>query len=65
LENVINTPYDEQSPFLSEDGKNSLFVHLGITVLVARYFYFYRIGILWLEWSKPINMGPIINSVKD
>jgi len=64
--NVINTPYDEQSPFLSEDGKNLYFASFGHNSFGGNdIFISTRIGNSWLEWSKPINMGPIINSVKD
>jgi len=63
---VVNTPYDEQTPFLSPDGEALYFAsngHPGYGGLDI--FKSQRIGDSWLEWSEPENLGPIINSVKD
>jgi len=63
---VINTPYDEQSPFLSPDGKYLYFASFGHNGFGGNdIFVSTRIGNSWTQWSKPVNMGPIINSVKD
>ena len=63
---VINTPYDEQSPFLSPDGKYLYFASFGHNSYGGNdIFVATRIGNSWTQWSKPVNMGPIINSVKD
>lgn len=66
LGEVINTKYDEQTPFLSADGKTLYFASNGH----AGYggydiFRATRTGDTWIEWSEPENMGPIINSLKD
>ena len=64
--NIVNTPYDEQSPFLSPDGKYLYFASFGHNSYGGNdIFVSTRIGNSWTEWSKPVNMGPIINSVKD
>lgn len=63
---VINTPYDEQSPFLSPCGKYLYFASFGHQSYGGNdIFVAERIGNSWTEWSKPQNMGPIVNSVKD
>jgi outer membrane protein OmpA-like peptidoglycan-associated protein/Tol biopolymer transport system component len=63
---VINTAYDEQSPFISPDGRSLYFASTGH----AGYggydiFMSQRIGDSWTEWTEPQNMGPILNSNKD
>ncbi|MDD4309425.1 MAG: hypothetical protein PHO32_03525, partial [Candidatus Cloacimonetes bacterium] len=66
LGEAINTPYDEQSPFLSDDGKYLYFASRGFSSFGGNdIFVAERIGKSWTEWSTPQNMGPIINSVKD
>jgi len=63
---VINTPYDEQSPFLSSDGKYLYFASFGHNGFGGNdIFVSTRIGNSWTQWSKPVNLGPVINSVKD
>lgn len=63
---AINTPYDEQTPFISPDGRYLYFAsngHAGYggnDIFVAR-----KIGDAWTQWSTPVNVGPIVNSVKD
>ncbi|MFW5700291.1 MAG: hypothetical protein ACOCWM_01265 [Cyclobacteriaceae bacterium] len=60
---TINTQGFEISPFLSEDGKTLYFASEGhggkgsadIFKAVKKYN-------VWNVWSKPMNMGPIINS---
>lgn len=62
----INTTYDEQSPFLSADGKYLYFASFGHNSYGGNdIFMAERTGNSWTEWSKPKNLGPIINSVKD
>ncbi len=66
LGSVVNTSYDEQSPFLSSDGKYLYFASFGHNSYGGNdIFVSERIGNSWTEWSTPKNMGPIINSVKD
>lgn len=66
LGTVINTPYDEQTPFLSPDGRFLYFASFGHKGFGGNdIFVAERIGSSWTEWSTPQNLGPIINSVKD
>lgn len=64
--NVINTGYDEQTPFLSPDGQTLYFAsnghpgYGGFDIFKAE-----RKGTSWTQWSEPVNLGPIINSNKD
>ena len=63
---VINTEYDEQSPFISPDGKYLYFASKGHSGYGGNdIFVTQRMGDGWTMWSKPVNLGPIINSVKD
>jgi len=62
----INTQYDEQSPFISPCGRYLYFASNGHPGYGGNdIFVSTRLGDTWTEWSKPVNMGPIINSVKD
>ncbi|MEO0896232.1 MAG: hypothetical protein AAFY71_07540 [Bacteroidota bacterium] len=60
---VINTSMDEDAPFLSRDGKTLYFNSNGHggegdhDIWVS-----YRLDDSWANWSKPVNMGPPINS---
>ncbi len=62
----INTDYDEQSAFISPDGRSIYFAsnghpgYGGYDIFVA-----HRTGDSWTQWSQPKNLGPIINSNKD
>ncbi|MDY0150702.1 MAG: OmpA family protein [Candidatus Cloacimonas sp.] len=63
---VVNTVYDEQTPFLSPDGRYLYFASFGHEGYGGNdIFVSERIGGSWTQWSAPQNMGPIINSVKD
>lgn len=63
---AINTPYDEQSPFISPCGRYLYFASKGHPGFGGNdIFVSTRLGDSWTEWSKPVNMGPIVNSVKD
>lgn len=63
LGNVINTFDDEANPFLAADGKTLYFASKGH----PGYGYFdlfvsKRLDDSWTNWSKPENLGNIINS---
>lgn len=63
---MINTIYDEQSAFISPDGRFLYFASNGHPGFGGNdIFVSTRIGDSWLEWSKPKNLGPIINSNQD
>lgn len=63
LGNVVNTFDDEANPFLASDGKTLYFASKGH----PGYGYFdlfvtKRLDDTWTNWSKPENLGKIINS---
>lgn len=58
----INTPYDEESPFITNDGKTLYFASTGHPGLGEQDIF-----VSWYdgkseEWSVPINIGPPVNS---
>jgi alpha-tubulin suppressor-like RCC1 family protein/outer membrane protein OmpA-like peptidoglycan-associated protein len=61
---MINTPYDERTPFLHPDGKTLYFSSDGHYGLGSHdVFKTVRLNdTLWTEWSEPINLGKGINS---
>ena len=63
LGNIVNTFDDEANPFLASDGKTLYFASKGH----PGYGYFdlfvtKRLDDTWTNWSKPENLGKIINS---
>ena len=64
LGQVINTPYSEVSPYLSDDGLTLYFSsdgHPGLGRLDV--FKTTRQSTnSWTEWSEPINLGKVVNS---
>ena len=63
---VINTQEYEETPFLEWDGKTLYFASNGHPGLGGfDIFKSEKIGETWQDWSKPENLGLVINSVKD
>ncbi len=63
LGKVINTPYEERSPFLHPDMRTLYFSsngHGGLGDLDV--FKTTRIGDGWNEWTQPVNLGKSINT---
>ncbi|MDX2195903.1 MAG: OmpA family protein [Cytophagales bacterium] len=66
LGNIVNSPFDEDYPFLANDGVSLYFSskgHLGYgghDVYVCK-----RLDDSWTKWSAPLNLGPFINSKVD
>lgn len=60
----INTPYDEDSPFVSEDGKKLYFSSRGHSS-IGGYDIFVCDKLPDGSWSDPTNLGYPINSVGD
>ncbi len=60
---VINTPGDEDAPFLTADGRTLYFNSNGHggegdhDIWVS-----YRLDESWSNWSRPVNLGPPVNS---
>lgn len=63
LGDKINTKYDEESPFLSDDGKTLYFSSKGHEGIGG--YDVFKSKLVNGEWSKPINMGIPINSPAD
>jgi len=61
---VINTPYNEESPFLSEDDKTLFFSSRG-HFNMGGYDIFYSNLLDNGEWSVPLNVGYPMNSTDD
>lgn len=62
---VINTTYEEGTPFLAADGKTLYFASSGhggygsMDIFVTK-----RLDDTWKNWSEPQNLGPEINTNK-
>jgi tetratricopeptide (TPR) repeat protein len=61
---VINTEYNEETPFISEDGKTLFFSSRG-HFNMGGYDIFYSNLLDNGEWSPPLNMGYPINTTDD
>ena len=61
---VINTPYNEESPFLSKDDKTLFFSSRG-HFNMGGYDIFYSTLLENGEWSVPLNVGYPLNSTDD
>ena len=64
LGNVINTPYNEESPFLSADDKTLFFSSRG-HFNMGGYDVFYSTLLDNGQWSAPMNAGYPLNSTDD
>ncbi|MEX1000947.1 MAG: OmpA family protein [Crocinitomicaceae bacterium] len=64
LGGVINTPYNEDAPFLSKDGKTLYFASTGHNT-IGGYDIFKTTRKPNGEWTEPINIGAPINSTGD
>jgi tetratricopeptide (TPR) repeat protein len=61
---VINTIYDEDSPFLAPDGRIMYFASQGHTSMGGFDLFISKVGADG-EWGKPENLGYPINTVDD
>lgn len=60
---VINTAADDNSPFLALDNKTLYFTSAGRSGYGnGDRFLTRRLDDTWLNWSKPENLGPLINT---
>ena len=63
---VINTPFEESSPYLAADNKTLYFASKGhngfggFDIYVTR-----RLDNSWTNWSTPQNLGPAVNGALD
>jgi len=64
--NTINTEFEEAAPHLAADGKSLYFAskghsgYGGYDIYVTR-----RLDDSWVNWSKPQNLGPVVNGPLD
>ena len=66
LGNQINTPDLESSPFIASDDSTLYFSSKGYSGFGGEDVYVsYRMDDTWTNWSKPENLGPVINSGRD
>jgi outer membrane protein OmpA-like peptidoglycan-associated protein len=62
----INTHFKEDYPYLSPDGKNLFFTSTGYIGFGGEDIYVsQRIGNSWTSWTKPLNLGPLVNTKSD
>ncbi|MBE0673184.1 MAG: PD40 domain-containing protein [Bacteroidales bacterium] len=61
---VINTPYHEDTPFLTEDGKTMFFSSRG-HYNMGGYDIFYSSNYSDTSWSVPLNAGYPLNTTDD
>jgi len=61
---VINTPYNEETPFLSKDDKTLFFSSKG-HFNMGGYDIFYSTLLANGEWSVPLNVGTPLNTTDD
>jgi outer membrane protein OmpA-like peptidoglycan-associated protein len=63
--NVINTADYEGTPFLALDNKTLYFSSAGQSGYgKSDLFISRRLDDTWTNWSKPLNMGPVMNSAQ-
>lgn len=66
LGNNVNSTSNEQSPYMSWDGKTLYFASDGYDGFGGYDLYkVVKIGPAWSDWSLPENLGSDINSIKD
>lgn len=58
----INTPYDEEAPFITNDGKTLYFSSTGHLGMGEQDVFMSWLDFRSEEWSVPINLGPPVNS---
>ncbi|MCB0640088.1 MAG: PD40 domain-containing protein, partial [Phaeodactylibacter sp.] len=61
LGNNVNTTADEEAPFITNDGETLYFSSTGHTCLGEQDIFMSRKGEDG-KWSKPVNLGPPVNS---
>lgn len=60
----VNTPYNEETPFLSQDGSTLYFSSQGHET-IGGYDIFYVRNLGGNDWSEPVNIGYPINTTDD
>lgn len=65
LGEVINTPYDEDSPYITPDGKTLYFSSKGHKGMGGFDIFYSKYNEQTNTWGKPVNMGYPINTAND
>jgi OOP family OmpA-OmpF porin len=66
LGQMINTPFAEDYPYLAPDGVTLYFSSKGYLGYGGHDIYMSkRLDDTWKRWSKPVNMGSMVNSKAD
>ncbi|WP_245744935.1 OmpA family protein [Hymenobacter actinosclerus] len=63
--NAINTPYDDDSPYLSRDGKTLYFSSRGHNTMGGYDIFKSEYDSIGRKWGRPENMGYPINTPDD
>ena len=58
----INTPGDEEAPFITNDGRNLFFSSTGHKGLGEQDIFLSRLDSTRTFWGDPLNLGPPVNS---
>ncbi len=62
---TINTPYDDNAPYLAQDGKTLYFSSRGHNTMGGYDIFVTRYDSISRKWSKPENMGYPVNTPDD
>lgn len=62
LGKTVNTPGDEEAPFITNDGKTLFFSSTGHEGMGEQDIFLSRIDETTGAWSAPLNLGPPVNS---
>ncbi|MCU0416648.1 MAG: hypothetical protein MUE33_05625 [Cytophagaceae bacterium] len=65
LGDIINTPFNEDSPYMHPDGKTLYFSSTGHTSMGGYDLFYSTYNDSLQRWNTPINMGVPINSAHD
>lgn len=65
LGTTVNTPYDDNSPYLAADGKTMYFSSRGHNTMGGYDIFVTKYDSIARKWSKPENMGYPINTPDD
>ena len=59
---TVNTPADEEAPFITNDGRTLFFSSNGHDGLGEQDIFLSRLDPSTGQWSRPMNLGPPVNS---
>ncbi|MBK8490741.1 MAG: PD40 domain-containing protein [Saprospirales bacterium] len=59
---LVNTPGDEEAPYITNDGRNLFFSSTGHKGLGEQDIFISRLDSAMIHWGEPLNLGPPVNS---